>query len=511
MKKKILILLLVFTFVMPIFSVNVLAEDDDSAFMNITLQPGADGTQLNFNFSTIGLYDTAFVQMTEKTNIKDDKFPTKNGTFKMSVAEATLTDVGSQKYPVYSYKATITGLEPLTDYVYRIGDGVEYSNLYNYRTPATKNFTALVFNDVQSNISGRPIVEDTKEFSKSIALAKKVAPEANLMLHLGDQATDGAWAQFAGLMDADGLKEMTFAPIVGNHDTNTAYYNLFYNQPNNTDNAVTYGAGDYYFKYGKALFIGLNCMSVSYTEHENTFEQAISAYPECSWIIAMMHFGLYDTAPYSSLSKAKTEYFEQLLQKYNVDLFISGHIHRFSRSKFIKDGEPVENNKQDEQGRFVDPEGIVHYSGPSGIWNYPATTSTSDYAEFIDKYIVSYAEYTPNLNTGSYTDKNYEAGFSTITVKGNYLAFETYMISNIDKTVNGQNVKAGETYLFDNFTIVKSSIDENDGNDEVKKENPTSSSSGCQSALSMPIGLLWFALIVIANVSLKNKNKVINL
>lgn len=60
------------------------------------------------------------------------------------------------------------------------------------------------------------------------------------------------------------------ATTVGNHDADNANYTYHFNRTNASElgsNKVV--GGDYYFKYGNALFIMLNTQDTNVAEHSN--------------------------------------------------------------------------------------------------------------------------------------------------------------------------------------------------------------------------------------------------
>ena len=90
---------------------------------DITLQPGNNESSMNFCwYSTVN--SRCYVQIAKAYEMNGTEFPADTQSFSGSVSTA------STGY--YSNKVIVTGLEPQTEYAYRVGNGASYSGVYSF-------------------------------------------------------------------------------------------------------------------------------------------------------------------------------------------------------------------------------------------------------------------------------------------------------------------------------------------------------------------------------------------
>jgi hypothetical protein len=218
--------------------------------------------------------------------------------------------------------------------------------------------------------------------------------------------------EYREFLSAPMLKSIPFASVLGKHDAVRLdtdedvgdLNNALYRMPNDDGIAVHYtdsSSGNFYFKSGKLLVVGVNAM-VSTTEntrgcdrevHRAFIERAVAAHPDVRFRILLCHVPAYswvEGAPLRHSNGKPTEdaqmaeFFGELCEPYGFDIVFSGHQHAFSRSYPIRDGAVVgaEANETvtDEEGRrttlLKNPLGVVHYNvfsayGHSFVSNLP--------------------------------------------------------------------------------------------------------------------------------------------
>ena len=109
---------------------------------------------------------------------------------------AVTTDFKSDLNEAHYHSVTFTGLTPDTLYAYRVGDGVNWSEWFHFRTASRepKPFTFIYFGDAQNDIK--------THWSRVFREAFRDAPRAAFTLHAGDlineDASDAEWGEWHG-------------------------------------------------------------------------------------------------------------------------------------------------------------------------------------------------------------------------------------------------------------------------------------------------------------------------
>jgi hypothetical protein len=99
-------------------------------------------------------------------------------------------------------------------------------------------------------------------------------------------------------------------------------------------------------------------------------EKAIKSHPDAIWRVVMFHedvygFGTHALAPEDSnyspafLRRALVPVLDEL----DIDLVLNGHDHFYTRSHFMKNQQPITNNKTAKDGGFIKPEGTLYITG----------------------------------------------------------------------------------------------------------------------------------------------------
>lgn len=116
-------------------------------------------------------------------------------------SEPMMADLG---FPVKFHTATFTGLDPDTEYLYRVGDGVNWSAWMEFETASAgaEPFSFIYYGDAQNMVH--------EHVSRVFRKAFTERPEADLILHAGDVCVPSVLDELA-----------SFAPLVvvrGNND-----------------------------------------------------------------------------------------------------------------------------------------------------------------------------------------------------------------------------------------------------------------------------------------------------
>ena len=287
----------------------------------ISLSPGSNATELNFawytpkqtNDNNSNADVEAKVQAISPDQ-KDSNVPKliigegrnmKNA----KVYEAEQTEVKDEQDSnggtYNSNKVTATGLKENKTYYYSYDNGNGYTKPAAYTTKSKKDFSFAFVGDPQIGSSNELKGKDSKEFydaqsnavksdafnwsSTLNAALEKTDNKLSFVVSAGDQIqttkkkspnkdASKSEIEYTGYLSPEALKSLPVATTVGNHDADNANYTYHFNRTNASElgsNKVV--GGDYYFKYGNALFIMLNTQDTNVAEHEQFIEQTVAA------------------------------------------------------------------------------------------------------------------------------------------------------------------------------------------------------------------------------------------
>ena len=141
------------------------------------------------------------------------------------------------------------------------------------------------------------------------------------------------------------------ATTVGNHDSDNANYTYHFNRTNASElgsNKVV--GGNYYFKYGNALFIMLNTQDTNVAEHKQFIEQTVAANKDCKWRIVTLHQDIYGSAEHSNEPEITNLRYQltPIFEQNDIDAVLTGHDHAYSRSKMLLGGTKANDYIDDE-------------------------------------------------------------------------------------------------------------------------------------------------------------------
>lgn len=258
------------------------------------------------------------------------------------------------------HEVTLTMLSPNTKYYYEISDanGVyvpKSSDMYVKTSPnvGEKQFVrAWILGDAGTANQNQADVRDA--YYNYVDTTTTHQNQTDMMLFLGDNAyADGTDVEYqAAFFNVyDSLLKNTVAwSALGNHDGISAssatqsgpYYDIFSFPTAAEAGGIASGTEAYYsFDYANIHFIVLE----SHQLHSDPTQWAwclsdIRATTQ-DWIVALFHHpaytkGSHDSDVENALIVMRTTY-GPMLEKYGVDLVLSGHSHSYERSYFLKD------------------------------------------------------------------------------------------------------------------------------------------------------------------------------
>ena len=350
----------------------------------ISLSPGSNATELNFawytpkqtNDNNSNADVEAKVQAISPDQ-KDSNVPKliigegrnmKNAKVYEAEQTEVKDDQDSNGGTYNSNKVTATGLKENKTYYYSYDNGNGYTKPAAYTTKSKKDFSFAFVGDPQIGSSNELKGKDSKEFydaqsnavksdafnwsSTLNAALEKTDNKLSFVVSAGDQIqttkkkspnkdASKNEIEYTGYLSPEALKSLPVATTVGNHDADNANYTYHFNRTNASElgsNKVV--GGDYYFKYGNALFIMLNTQDTNVAEHEQFIEQTVAANKDCKWRIVTLHQDIYGSAEHSNEPEITNLRYQltPIFEQNDVDVVLTGHDHAYSRSKMLLGG-----------------------------------------------------------------------------------------------------------------------------------------------------------------------------
>ncbi len=252
----------------------------------------------------------------------------------LATSVALETDLGPARYHTVRFE----GLEPGARYVYRVGDGENWSPWAQFATAAARpqRFSFLYLGDEQNYIASL--------WSRVVRAAARAAPEARFIVHAGDlvdsassDAQWGEWHAAAGWLNAT----VSSVPVAGNHDHLAAgdtaqrlsthwrpQFALPEHGPAGLEETV------YWFDYQGVRLVVLNS-NERHEEQAAWLEPLLRENPN-RWTIVTFHHPLFSAAGGRDYPQLR-EVWGRLFDRYRVDLVLQGHDHAYARGSLSPD------------------------------------------------------------------------------------------------------------------------------------------------------------------------------
>ena len=326
----------------------VAADAVNTKLSRIVLGIGSDATEAN-------------VAWQSKTNELQylEYWPADNASDKTRVESPRGPYNGAIFYP---HEATMTGLEPDTEYVYRVGnDDRGWSEERTFTTGEdSDSWSFLAMADAQIGVDAK-IDEQSAAWNKAVNVATGEHPDSAFLMHLGDQVE--GWGapvkQLEEFTAPEALQNYRLAVLKGNHETYTSdrHFQDTYFLPNE-DGA----SANYFFNYNNILFIGLdgNRSSAADIEaHAKFVNDAIADHgADADWVMVGIHQAPFSQGTHYTDSDV-VRLREQLTPKLSeagVDLVLSGHDHIYTRTHLMNGFDPVIPEGAAKSGDVLIPE-----------------------------------------------------------------------------------------------------------------------------------------------------------
>ena len=283
-----------------------------------------------------------------------------------ATTEELETDLGKAHY----HAAEFTGLTPETLYVYRVGDGTNWSSWIHFRTPSSEPepFTFIYFGDAQNALKAH--------WARVIRGAFADAPQAKFMLHAGDLINVpirdeewGEWHEAGGWVNG----MLPSIAIPGNHEyaKEDIYGNTYpigrrrlaphwrptfqfpENGPPGLEETV------YWLDFQGVRFIGLNTNDK--IEEQAAWMDKVLADNPNRWTIATQHAPIYSASRRRDNPEIRNAW-QPIFDKHHVDIVLQGHDHSYGRTGLmVHENAPTGQSAHDpEAGTMY----VVSVSGP---------------------------------------------------------------------------------------------------------------------------------------------------
>ena len=321
-------------------------------FDRVSLEIGATSSQRNFNWmSTSDLDGYVQVALMPEGWTSGSAFPA-DADF---VANVQAEKGGSEREGWSSYKATVSDLAANTAYIYRVGNGTNWSAAYGFATGNIgdgESFSFMFAGDPQIGASGNA-ASDAEGWTNTLDTMMAAFPETDFMISLGDQINasnpETVESEYEGYFAPEVLHGITMATNVGNHEAgaNNQHYSYNYNMPNRSAwgavDSTGAASGDYWFNYNGVLFMSLNSNEQNTAVHKAFLEEAIAANPDANWKIVTFHHSVYSTASHTTDGDilARRSTLPVVFSDLDIDAVLMGHDHVYTRTYLMDGTTPV--------------------------------------------------------------------------------------------------------------------------------------------------------------------------
>jgi 3',5'-cyclic AMP phosphodiesterase CpdA len=327
---------------------------------------------------------------------------------------ASMENFTSDLGPAHYHSVEFVDLLPDTLYAYRVGDGVNWSEWFHFRTASreAKPFTFVYFGDAQVDIKAH--------WSRVFREAFREAPRAAFTLHAGDLINraqrDAEWGEWFGA-PAWVNGTIPVVPAAGNHEyfkETTDGPRLLSRHWRTQFTLPMHGPAGleetcYFFDYQGARIVVLNS-NERQAEQVAWLCEVLNRDPQ-RWTILTFHHPIFSPAPDRDNAKLR-DLWKPVFDEFKVDLVLTGHDHSYARSGVVGT-----QNVPVGFGQVYEPAiGTVYVVSVSGPKMYAATA----------KWAVRSAEDTQL--------------FQVITIDGDELRYEARTATN---------------RIYDTFTLTK--------------------------------------------------------
>jgi 3',5'-cyclic AMP phosphodiesterase CpdA len=252
-----------------------------------------------------------------------------NATELTATTQPLETDINTAHFHTVQFE----DLKPATKYAYRVGDGVNWSEWFQFSTAEqnAEQFSFIYFGDAQNDLRSK--------WSRVIREAFSDAPKAKFMLHAGDLVNraeaDAEWGEWFGAGHWLNAMMPSLA-IPGNHEQAkledgtrrlSHHWRPQFALPENGPEGLEETC--FTFEYGNTLFVGLNS-NEDYGVQAEWLADVLEKNDK-KWVVCSFHHPVYSTGKDRDNAALRTAW-KPIFDKYKVDLVLQGHDHTYGRT-----------------------------------------------------------------------------------------------------------------------------------------------------------------------------------
>lgn len=401
------------------------ADAGSEAITDTVLQVGADSTARNLSWMSESA-GGGEVRWAPASELDGGKLPADAAT-----AETTDSGLATDLKRHFNH-ASMTDLEPGTDYAYQVGSDEDgFTEVQQFTTGSSGGDDEfLVFGDPQVGAGGGD-PDDAAGWDRTLSSAAATADDPSFFYSLGDQVNSaGNQEQYAQYLAPEATRTIPQATTIGNHDVSSKAYEQHFNRPNVSQDhgggGVFTSGGDYWFIEDGVLFLNINSNSPDMDAHAEFIDEVVAEHgDQARWTVLGFHHSIYSTATHwddldvKRLRKA----IPPVAARNDIDLVVSGHDHIYNRT-FLMDGEgkPVEGSEAGAEEEKEDGQTL-----------YLTLTSSSG-SKFYD--------YVPGLEWEGKSVHNDVPAFTRVRVSDEALQATTYEVPAGGAPADGQRAEA---------------------------------------------------------------------
>lgn len=286
---------------------------------------------------------------------------------------ATTIALKTADYEAHYHTCQFADLTPGTTYIYRVGDGDNWSEWIQFRTASEQPgaFSFIYFGDAQNNLRS--------QWSRVIREAFRDAPKAAFLLHAGDLINSaeadsewGEWFEAGGFIN----RMIPNLAVPGNHEMakdtegkprTTIHWRPQFEFPLNGPEGLEETC--FTLTYHNLRLIALDSnqkLDVQAKWLEETLQSNQS-----EWVICFFHHPVFSTGSGRD-NELLRKLWKPIFDKYRVDLVLQGHDHSYGRTGLhvpsIEDWQAAveEKKRLDPKGELNLPYGVQKLEQTSG-------------------------------------------------------------------------------------------------------------------------------------------------
>lgn len=263
--------------------------------------------------------------------------PEKIKSFKANISTVKYEYEGEPTIEANQHSIVLNDLTPGNKYLYRVGGNNKWSGWLEFQIPSNEydRFSFVYFGDPQTDIKS--------QWSRVIRKAYNTVPDCAFMLYGGDiinrAGRDLEWDEWFGAGSfIYGTVPQVFTP--GNHDYDDleldSHWRSQFTQPGNGPKEVK--GTCFFIDYKNLKIISIDSAVESELEDENgdalksqkAWLDSVLSVNTKEWVILTTHLPFYSTKDTRDNPQMR-KHFQPILEKYNVDLVLTGHDHSYGR------------------------------------------------------------------------------------------------------------------------------------------------------------------------------------